>query len=170
MYEDVNIGRCTMSTSLITLVHMENRTRARTPRGIEIGRRVKRLREANKLTQAELGDAIYTSRSTVAHIEGGYYVASIPMIDELARALSVDVEALVGTGDIEDWARFIERKRASHTLYGDTAAASEVENIQIFTSMMRDIDRLNLPENVKQMLREDVERIKREAGNAFRGS
>lgn len=161
MYEDVNIEWCTMSTPLITLVHMANKGRVRTPRGIEIGRRVKLLREANGLTQAELGDAIFASRSTVAHIEGGYYVASIPTIDELARVLSVDVEALVGTGDIEDWVRVVKRRQAADTFIDDAATAAEIENIQVFTALMRQVSRSNLPEHVKQMLHKDFDDAKR---------
>lgn len=155
----VKHGRFHLTESPYTLRSMDEKAMAK-----RFGSRVKRLRQAWGLTAGELAERVNLSESYIRVLESGVRTgASVIATKRIADALGVTVDNLIEDGDIDEVIKRIEFLRSSRALYGETAAASEIENIQIFTSMMRDVERLNLPENVKQMLRDDIERIKREA-------
>ena len=56
--------------------------------------KLKDLREAHGLTQAQLGQMIGVSRKTINTVENGVYVPSTVIALKLAAALGVPVEAL----------------------------------------------------------------------------
>ncbi|MBV8196361.1 MAG: helix-turn-helix transcriptional regulator [Candidatus Dormibacteraeota bacterium] len=56
--------------------------------------RVRELRLALQLSQAELGDDLGVSRQTVNSIENGRYLPSLPLAIELARFFQTTVEEL----------------------------------------------------------------------------
>ena len=56
--------------------------------------RLRELREAKGLTQAQLADLIGVSRKTVNTVENGVFVPSTVVALKLARALGSSVEAL----------------------------------------------------------------------------
>ena len=56
--------------------------------------RLKELREAQGLTQAQLADLIGVSRKTVNTVENGVFVPSTVVALKLAKALGSSVEAL----------------------------------------------------------------------------
>lgn len=55
----------------------------------EIGLFIKKLREEKKMTQQELADAIYCSRSNLAHIESGRVFPSHDKVELLAKILNI---------------------------------------------------------------------------------
>ena len=61
--------------------------------------RVRELREARNLTQAQLADLIGTSRKTVNTVERAVFVPSTVIALKLARALGEPVERLFSLGD-----------------------------------------------------------------------
>jgi putative transcriptional regulator len=61
--------------------------------------RVRELREARNLTQAQLADLIGTSRKTVNTVENAVFVPSTVIALKLARALGEPVERLFSLGD-----------------------------------------------------------------------
>ena len=56
--------------------------------------RLKELREAQGLTQAQLADLIGVSRKTVNTVENGVFIPSTILALDLARALETSVEDL----------------------------------------------------------------------------
>ena len=59
-----------------------------------LGNRLRELREAQGLTQAQLADRIGVSRKTVNTVENGVFVPSTVVALKLARALGCPVEEL----------------------------------------------------------------------------
>lgn len=57
----------------------------------ELGKTVRRLREEQGWSQAELGVAAGMTQSAVARFEAGGTVPSLPVLDRLARALNADL-------------------------------------------------------------------------------
>ena len=61
---------------------------------VKIGRRLRRLRERNLLTQAELAEAASMSRDQVSRIERDEADPRFSTIRKLAKALGVDPQEL----------------------------------------------------------------------------
>ena len=64
-----------------------------------LGNRLRELREAKGLTQAQLADAIGMSRKTVNTVENGVFVPSTIVALKLAAALQCTVEDLFFLAD-----------------------------------------------------------------------
>lgn len=62
---------------------------------MNVGAYVKDCREMRGLTQLELSEKVGIPRSTLARIEIGSLVLSVPMAKELARVLNVPVVWLI---------------------------------------------------------------------------
>ena len=62
---------------------------------MEFGDRLKELRKARSLTQEELAEAIYVSRTAVSKWESGRGYPSIDSLKELSRFFSVSIDELV---------------------------------------------------------------------------
>jgi transcriptional regulator with XRE-family HTH domain len=60
----------------------------------QLGERIKKLRQANGLTQAQLAEIVGLSDEFVSRIERGAKAPSIETMDKLARTFSVPVRAL----------------------------------------------------------------------------
>lgn len=61
-----------------------------------ITNRVRELREANSVTQVELGEAIGVTRHTIIAIEQGRYSPSLESAFRIARFFKVGVEDVFG--------------------------------------------------------------------------
>lgn len=59
--------------------------------------RVREVRRARRLTQAELAEEVRVSRQTIISIERGDYSPSVHLALDLARVLDSTVEALFAT-------------------------------------------------------------------------
>ena len=64
-----------------------------------LGLRLKEVRTAAGLTQAQLADAAKVSRKTINTVENGVFTPSVVVALSLARALGTTVEALFGLDD-----------------------------------------------------------------------
>ena len=64
-----------------------------------LGNRLRELREAKGLTQAQLADAIGMSRKTVNTVENGVFIPSTVVALKLAGALGCAVEELFFLAD-----------------------------------------------------------------------
>ena len=64
-----------------------------------LGNRLRELREARGLTQAQLADAIGMSRKTVNTVENGVFIPSTVVALKLAAALQCTVEDLFFLAD-----------------------------------------------------------------------
>jgi putative transcriptional regulator len=64
--------------------------------------RVRDLRVARDLSQAELGTELGVSRQTINSIENGRYLPSLPLAIAMARRFQISVEAIFVIGDEED--------------------------------------------------------------------
>ena len=66
---------------------------------VGLGNRLRELREAKGLTQAQLADAIGMSRKTVNTVENGVFIPSTVVALKLAGALGCAVEDLFFLAD-----------------------------------------------------------------------
>ena len=64
--------------------------------------RIRELRRARKMSQAELADAVGTTRQTITSIEVGKYTASLPLAYKIARYFSLTIEDVFDFSDIEE--------------------------------------------------------------------
>ena len=65
----------------------------------ELVSRLKEIREARGLTQAQLAEAIGVSRKTINTVENGIFVPSTVIALKLAAALDTSIEALFALGE-----------------------------------------------------------------------
>ncbi len=63
---------------------------------------IKELRRARKMSQAELADAVGTTRQTITSIEVGKYTASLPLAYKIARYFGLTIEDVFDFSDIEE--------------------------------------------------------------------
>lgn len=64
---------------------------------LEIGRRIKEIRKSKKMTQLELSEKVgYVARATITRIEQGKINLSESRIVEIAKALGVTPQEIVG--------------------------------------------------------------------------
>jgi transcriptional regulator with XRE-family HTH domain len=66
-----------------------------TPTPRQIGMKLKRLREAKRITQAALAKKARITREYVNKLEAGRYDPTVGVLQRLARALGVPVTALL---------------------------------------------------------------------------
>lgn len=59
-----------------------------------VGNRLRALREAKAMTQAQLGAALDVSRQTIIALESGRYMASLELSLKIARHFLQPVEAI----------------------------------------------------------------------------
>lgn len=64
--------------------------------------RIKELRRERKMSQAELADAVGTTRQTITSIEVGKYTASLPLAYKIARYFGLTIEDVFDFSDIEE--------------------------------------------------------------------
>ena len=65
---------------------------------VDIGKRVKKARQAAGLTQVELAKKINVSRSYIGNIEQNRHASSLATLQMIAEALHVDIAEFVGDG------------------------------------------------------------------------
>ena len=64
--------------------------------------RIRELRRAQKLSQAELADAVGTTRQTITSIEVGKYTASLPLAYKIARYFRLTNEEVFDFSEIDE--------------------------------------------------------------------
>lgn len=64
--------------------------------------RIRELRHAQKLSQAELADAVGTTRQTITSIEVGKYTASLPLAYKIARYFELSIEEVFDFSEIDE--------------------------------------------------------------------
>lgn len=63
--------------------------------------RIKELRKQHKLSQAELADAVGTTRQTITSIEVGKYTASLVLAYKIAHYFNLPIEEVFDFSEIE---------------------------------------------------------------------
>ena len=63
---------------------------------VDVGQRVKKARQAAKLTQKELAEKINVSRSYIGDIEQNRHASSLATLQSIAEALHVDISEFIG--------------------------------------------------------------------------
>lgn len=63
---------------------------------------IRELRRAQKLSQAELADAVGTTRQTITSIEVGKYTASLPLAYKIARYFELSIEEVFDFSEIDE--------------------------------------------------------------------
>ena len=64
--------------------------------------RIKELRRERKMSQAELADAVGTTRQTITSIEVGKYTASLPLAYKIARYFGLAIEDVFDFSEIDE--------------------------------------------------------------------
>ena len=64
--------------------------------------RIKELRRAHKMSQAELADAVGTTRQTITSIEVGKYTASLPLAYKITRHFGLTIEDVFDFSEIDE--------------------------------------------------------------------
>ena len=64
--------------------------------------RIRELRRAQKLSQAELADAVGTTRQTITSIEVGKYTASLPLAYKIAHYFELSIEEVFDFSEIDE--------------------------------------------------------------------
>ncbi|HIU04900.1 MULTISPECIES: helix-turn-helix transcriptional regulator [Collinsella] len=64
--------------------------------------RIRELRRAQKLSQAELAEAVGTTRQTITSIEVGKYTASLPLAYKIARFFGLTIEEVFDFSEIDE--------------------------------------------------------------------
>ncbi len=64
--------------------------------------RIRELRRANKLSQAELADAVGTTRQTITSIETGKYTASLPLAYKISHHFGLAIEEVFDFSEFDD--------------------------------------------------------------------
>lgn len=93
MFEPVNTQTMTLTLPVTTINTM-------TDLGVAFGRRLRQIREERGLTQAELADRVYVTRSAIAQVETGRSGMSTEVMQRVARVLEVSLDELTGDGSV----------------------------------------------------------------------
>lgn len=64
--------------------------------------KIKELRKQNKLSQAELADAVGTTRQTITSIEVGKYTASLVLAYKIAHYFNLTIEEVFDFSEIDE--------------------------------------------------------------------
>lgn len=64
--------------------------------------RIRELRRERKMSQAELADAVGTTRQTITSIEVGKYTASLPLAYKIARYFGLSIEDVFDFSEIDE--------------------------------------------------------------------
>lgn len=64
--------------------------------------RIRELRRERKMSQAELADAVGTTRQTITSIEVGKYTASLPLAYKIARYFGLAIEDVFDFSEIDE--------------------------------------------------------------------
>lgn len=75
---------------------------ATTPGGDAVRTRIRELRRERRLSQAELADAVGTTRQTITSIEVGRYTASLPLAHKIARYFGLTIEEVFDFSEIDE--------------------------------------------------------------------
>lgn len=105
---EVNTHCLQKSTPVHTLQNMEEK---RDPQAIRFGRRLKAIRNQRGMTQQSLADASFMSRNYVGVLEIGKNMPSFDAITNLAKALGVSREELLGDDAEADELRRLREER-----------------------------------------------------------
>ncbi len=64
--------------------------------------KIREVREARKLSQGELADAVGTTRQTITSIEVGKYTASLPLAYKIAHYFGLTIEEVFDFSDLDE--------------------------------------------------------------------
>ena len=64
--------------------------------------RIRELRRERKMSQAELAEAVGTTRQTITSIEVEKYTASLPLAHKIARYFGLTIEDVIDFSDIDE--------------------------------------------------------------------
>lgn len=71
-------------------------------RGEQMKTKIKELRKANKLSQAELAEAVGTTRQTITSIEVEKYTASLVLAYKIAHYFGLTIEEVFDFSEVDE--------------------------------------------------------------------
>lgn len=99
-----------------------------------IGKRIRDVRESKGITQTALGEKLIVQKSTISKIESGSQSPSLENIVDIANALDVRLEYLLGLDNIPD--KITEHLTAVIKLFGEitTTKAQAIKYKSVYNS------------------------------------
>lgn len=79
----------------------ETKTKTETKTEIEIGKRVRRFRQANSYTQEKLAEMVEVSTTTISRLENGDQMVGVLKLMQIAEALGVTADTLLYKDETE---------------------------------------------------------------------
>ncbi len=70
-------------------------------KGIIVKTRIRELRKIHKLSQADLADAVGTTRQTITSIEVGKYTASLVLAYKIAHYFNLSIEEVFDFSEVD---------------------------------------------------------------------
>ena len=109
---------------------------------MDIGKRLRELRDANGLSQGDIEDRTGLLRTYISHVENGHSTPTLQVLEKWAAALDVDVYQLFVVGQVEldaavlpERIQFGAQERALWGLFGQMS----VEDRALLISLAREI-------------------------------
>lgn len=94
---------------------------------MEIGSKIKHLREFNKMSQEEMAAKMHMSTNSYGRIERGETQADLNRLEQIANIFNIDVAELISKSE-SDLILLITAGNGSPNYYGNPADALTVEN------------------------------------------
>ena len=114
---------------------------------VELGKSIKKFREAKNMSQTDLGDKVGLSKATISKYEDGKIKKiDIKLIAAMTRALEVEFDDLVGIDEMSDKDKFISllnentNAKLVAQIVGDLSPAAQ-EEILRYAQYIREANR-----------------------------
>ncbi len=116
---------------------------------MDVGKRLRELREAKGLSQGEVEALTGVPRDEISRIEIGHATVNVPVLERWASALGVDLQDFFVVGE--------ERPKTPGALESEQISAPERTLLQLFRQMSAE-DRSLLTSLARDMAKRKVER------------
>ena len=93
---------CGMRCLIPAHQHLRSYACAHNARQVAVRTRIRELRRERRMSQAELADAVGTTRQTITSIEVGKYTASLPLAYKIARFFGLTIEDVFDFSEIDE--------------------------------------------------------------------
>jgi transcriptional regulator with XRE-family HTH domain len=121
---------------------------------VNLGERLKTLREENKVTQEHLAEYLGVGRPTVAGYETKGKQPSYEILDKIANYFNVSVDYLLGRTDIKN-SSILSAKEEQNKYYTNNDIAEEIHNLS--PESQEELKKLIELYKIKDMQKKNIE-------------
>jgi len=153
----VNTSLFHLSAELITMAQGGDMKRERKPEDVEIGRRIRRFREAAGFDRKTFAACIHVSPHTLAVYENGWRGPARPVLQRIAENLGISVDALLGAEPEEAVVRTITLRRSLGSLAEEIDPRYR-ELIKVYT-FRQQVEHADIPDSLRRELLRDIDQV-----------